>query len=81
MISVFQSDWTVMAELGPLLDSFSSEPSTPVMLDPPPPYSEVTKEPSLDPDTLDKRRDKKARRRVKNIKIGVACFVILLFLM
>ena len=63
-----------------------AEPSVPFLTlidepDPPPPYSELTKEPSLDPDTLDKRRDKKARRRVKNIKIGVACLVILLFLM
>ena len=49
----------------------------------PPPYSEVNKRPSLD--TLDervrRRMVKKARRRVKNIKIGTASLVILLFLM
>ena len=63
---------TVMAE--PL----ALAPSDP---DLPPLYSEVTKGLDLDLDTLDKRRVNKARRRVKNIKIGVACLVSLLFLM
>ena len=51
----------------------------------PPPYSEVNIRSSLDLDTLDervrRRMVKKARRRVKNIKIGTASLVILLFLM
>ena len=51
----------------------------------PPPYSEVNIRPSVDLDTLDervrRRMVKKARRRVKNIKIGTASLVILLFLM
>ena len=51
----------------------------------PPPYSEINKRASLDLDTLDdrvrRRKVKKARRRVRNIKIGAAGLVILLFLM
>ena len=65
---------TVMVTAEPL----ALAPSDP---DLPPPYSEVTKGPSLDLDTLDKKRVKKDKRRVRNIKIGVAFLVSLLFLM
>ena len=49
----------------------------------PPPYSEVNKRPSLSSldDGIRRRRVKKARRRVRNIKIGASCLVIVLFLM
>ena len=60
----------------------------------PPPYSEIAKNnrfqasgtgASPDLDTLEerirRRRVKKARRKVRYIKVGAACLVILLFLM
>ena len=49
----------------------------------PPPYSEINKRASLDTldDRVTRRKVKKARRRVRNIKIGAAGLVILLFLM
>ena len=71
----------------------ASEPSAPSDSDhdrisletAPPPYSEVNKRLSLDLDTLDerlrRRKVKKDRRRVMNIKIGTACLLFLMSLM
>ena len=51
----------------------------------PPPYEEINKSSRLSLDTLDERLRRrsveKARRRVRNIKIGAAFLVITLFLM
>ena len=51
----------------------------------PPPYEEINKSSRLSLDTLDERLRRrsveKARRRVRNIKIGAAFLVVTLFLM
>ena len=51
----------------------------------PPPYEEINKSSRLSLDTLDERLRRrsveKARRRVRNIKIGAAFLIITLFLM
>ena len=81
---------TAPCESGPIRAQYSGHVICPdqsedriILGSAPPPYSEVNKRRSLTSldDGIRRRRVKKARRKVRNIKIGAACLVIVLFLM